>query len=132
MRSTQALLPGATFEHDRLLAPQQALIAYQAAVGLGPLGVESVPLAAAAGRILAVDAVAHEEFPAHARSTMDGFAVRSADGTRPRRIAGGVRMGQPPPAPLGAGEAMRIPTGGTLPAGKLASQASEEAPPRTP
>jgi len=129
MRSTQALLPGATFEHDRLLAPQQALIAYQAAVGLGPLGVQSVPLAAAAGRILAVDAVAHEEFPAYARSTMDGFAVRSADGMRQRRIAGEVRMGQPPPAALGAGEAMRIPTGGTLPAGADAVVPLEDADP---
>jgi molybdopterin molybdotransferase len=48
---------------------------------------------------------------------MDGFAVRSADGTAPRRIAGAIRMGAAPPAALGAGEAMRIPTGGVLPAG---------------
>jgi molybdenum cofactor synthesis domain-containing protein len=127
MRSTQALLPGATFDHDRLLAPQQALIAYMAAARLGPLGVESVPLAAAFGRILAADAVASEAFPAHPRSTMDGFAVRSSDGTAPRRIAGAIRMGAAPPAPLGPGEAMAIPTGGTLPDGADAVVPVEDA-----
>jgi putative molybdopterin biosynthesis protein len=116
MRSTQALLPGAVFETDRLLAPQQALIAYAAALPLGPLGVETVPLGAAFGRILAAGAVAGEQFPAYARSTMDGFAVRSSDGTQLRRIAGDIRMGHAPPQALGAGEALRIPTGGTLPA----------------
>lgn len=116
MRSTQALLPGATFDPDRLLAPQQALVAYAAAVQLAPTGVESIELAAAYGRILAVDAVARERFPAQARSTMDGFAVRSADGVQPRRIVGEIRMGQPPPGPVAAGEALQIPTGGTLPA----------------
>jgi molybdenum cofactor synthesis domain-containing protein len=117
MRSTQTLLPGATFDHDRLLAPQQALIVYDTVVPLAPGGVESVPLASAFGRVLAVDAVAGEPFPAQARATMDGFAVRSADGTRPRRIVGEIRMGHAPPAVLGPGEAMRIPTGGTLPDG---------------
>jgi molybdenum cofactor synthesis domain-containing protein len=117
MRSTQALLPGATFELKRLLAPQQALSAYQAAVGLGPPGIESVPLAAAFGRILAADAVAREEFPPHARSMMDGFAVRSADAAQTRRITGEVRMGRPAPSAVGESEAMRIPTGGSLPPG---------------
>jgi molybdopterin molybdotransferase len=127
MRSTQALLPGATFEHDRLLAPQQALIAYMAAVSLGPPGTETIALAAAFGRVLARDAVAREAFPGQARSTMDGFAVRSADGLEPRRIAGEIRMGQPPPGRVGRGEAMQIPTGGTLPAGADAVVPIEDA-----
>lgn len=126
MRSTQALLPGATFEADRLLAPQQALIAYAAAFSLGPVGVETVTLAAAFGRILAADAVAREQFPAHARSTMDGFAVRSDDGAQPRRIVGEIRMGQPPPRAIAAGEALQIPTGGVLPAGADAVVPIEE------
>ncbi|MGD0473577.1 MAG: molybdopterin molybdotransferase MoeA [Candidatus Velthaea sp.] len=127
MRSTQALLPGATFEPSQLPAPLQALGAYQAAVGLGPVGIESVPLAAAFGRILAADAVAHEEFPAQSRSTMDGFAVRSADGAQPRRIVGEVRMGLAPPSAVGEGEAIRIPTGGTLPGGADAVVPIEDA-----
>jgi molybdopterin molybdotransferase len=117
MRSTQALLPGATFETDRLLSPQEALAAYAAAVTLGPLGAEVVPLATAFGRILAVDAVAAEAFPPHPRSTMDGYALRSQDGLQPRLITGEVRMGQAPPRAVGPGEALAIPTGGTLPAG---------------
>jgi molybdenum cofactor synthesis domain-containing protein len=127
MRSTQALLPGATFDPDLLLAPQQALIAYGAAVPLGPAGVETVPLRAAFGRVLAAAAVAGEAFPAHPRSTMDGYAVRAADARAPRRLTAPVRMGAPPPAPLGSGEAMPIPTGGALPAGADAVVPIEDA-----
>src|SRR5260370_7748253 len=58
---------------------------------------------------------------------MDGFAVRSADGTAPRRIAGTIRMGAAPPRALEAGEAMRIPTGGVLPAGADAVLPVEDA-----
>lgn len=127
MRSTQALLPGAVFETDRLLAPQQAIIAYDAAVTLGPVASETVPLADAFGRVLAVDAICRENVPAQPRSTMDGFAVRSADGIQPRRLAGAVRMGAAPPAALGSGEAMQIPTGGTLPDGADAVVPVEDA-----
>jgi molybdopterin molybdotransferase len=113
----RALRPGATFETERLLAPAEAIAAYLAAVPLRPLGTERVPLEAAFGRILARDAVAEAAYPADHRSTMDGFAVRSADGGAPRRITATIRMGHAPPAPLNPGEAMRIPTGGVLPAG---------------
>ncbi len=113
----RALRPGATFETERLLAPAEALGVYRAAVAVGPCGTERVALQCAFGRILARDAVADGAYPADDRSTMDGFAVRSADGAAPRRITGTIRMGAAPPGPLGAGEAMRIPTGGVLPAG---------------
>ncbi len=127
MRSTQALLPGATFDVDKLLAPQQALIVYGAAVKLEPSGTETIPLAACFGRVLASDAVAAETFPPQARSTMDGFAVRAADGLTPRRLGGEIRMGHAPPGPLAAGEAMSIPTGGTLPDGADAVVPIEDA-----
>ena len=113
----RALQPGATFETDRLLAPAEALETYFAAVTVRPRGTERVGLEAAFGRILARDAVAGSSYPADDRSTMDGFAVRSSDGDRPRRITGTIRMGAAPPGPLGPGEAMRIPTGGVLPPG---------------
>lgn len=114
----RALQPGETFQGDRLPAPAEAIAAYLAAVPVAPPGgVEAVGLAAAFGRVLARDAIADAAYPADHRSTMDGFAVRSADGTSPRRIVGAVRMGAAPPAPLGEGEAMRIPTGGVLPQG---------------
>ena len=111
----RALQPGATFETDRLLAPAEALETYFAAVPARPRGIERVGLDAAFGRILARDAVAGGPYPADDRSTMDGFAVRSADGSSPRRITGTIRMGAAPPGRLGPGEAMRIPTGGVLP-----------------
>src|ERR1700676_4056829 len=111
----RALRPGATFESERLLAPADALAAYLAAVEVRPRGTELVPLRSAYGRILARDAVADAPYPGDDRSTMDGFAVRAADGAATRRVTGTVRMGQAPPAALGAGEAMRIPTGGVLP-----------------
>jgi molybdopterin molybdotransferase len=123
----RALRPGATFETERLLAPAEAVAAYLAAVSVGPRGTEHVGLDAAFGRILARDAVAESPYPADARSTMDGFAVRSADGDGPRRIVGTIRMGHAPPGPLGPGEAMRIPTGGVLPPGADAVLPVEDA-----
>ena len=117
MRAPGALLPGQTFEPSALLAPAQAILVYRSRVPLGPLGVERVPLDAAFGRILAHDAAADGRYPSHPRSTMDGFVVRSQDGQGERRIVGEIRMGQVPPGPLGAGETMRIPTGGAVPDG---------------
>jgi molybdopterin molybdotransferase len=123
----RALRPGATFETERLLAPAEAVERYLAAVGPRPPGVEHVALEDAFGRILARDAVAETYHPADDRSTMDGFAVRSADGAAPRRITGTIRMGHAPPGPLGTAEAMRIPTGGVLPPGADAVLPVEDA-----
>jgi len=119
--------PGATFEAELLLSPDEAVAAYLAAVRPKPSGIERVPLDSAVGRILAEDAAADAPYPADDRSTMDGFAVRSADGTAPRRIVGTIRMGAAPPRSLEAGEAMRIPTGGVLPDGADAVLPIEDA-----
>jgi molybdenum cofactor synthesis domain-containing protein len=105
------------FDEDRLLAPAQAVIAYFARAAIGPVGTERVALASACDRILASDAVAREDHPSHRRSTMDGFAVASADGAAPRRLAGEVLMGAPPPRAIGPGETLRVPTGGAIPDG---------------
>jgi molybdopterin molybdotransferase len=48
---------------------------------------------------------------------MDGSALRSSDGTRARRVVGDVLMGAAAPRGLEGGEAMRVPTGGAIPAG---------------
>ena len=127
MRNSQALLPGAAFEPERLLAPTQAVALFRASVALALPAIEHVALADAAGRILARDAVADDAYPTHERSTMDGFALASGDGAQARRVAGEVRMGATPPHALGAGEAMRIPTGGALPAGADAVVPFEDA-----
>ena len=123
----RALRPGGTFETQRLLAPGEAVAAYLRAVAVRPRGTERVALDAAFGRILARDAVAGAAYPADDRSTMDGFAVRSADGAAPRRIVGTIRMGHAPPGAVGPGEAMRIPTGGVLPPGADAVLPVEDA-----
>jgi len=117
MTHPAALQPGETFQTERLYEPREAVAAYFAAVTLPVPAIETVGLDAAAGRILARDAVADALYPADPRSTMDGFAVVAGDGTAVRRIVGEVRMGHAPPVPVGPAEAMRIPTGGVLPDG---------------
>ncbi|MDQ2857067.1 MAG: molybdopterin molybdotransferase MoeA [Candidatus Eremiobacteraeota bacterium] len=115
------------FAVERLLAPEQAVVAYFARFVPQPCGVENVTLAAAPGRILAEGASAREDHPSHARSTMDGYAVASDEGANGRRIVGTIRMGQAPLQPLRAGEAMRIPTGGAVPPGADAVVPQEDA-----
>jgi molybdopterin molybdotransferase len=116
MRDSAALLPGQTFQAEQLLAPEQAIVAYLARVSIVPPPVERVPLVEAVGRVLGHDAVADDAYPSHRRSTMDGFALVAAGPPR-RRIVGEIRMGQAPPRAIGAGEVLRIPTGGALPEG---------------
>lgn len=77
---------------------------------------EAVGLDAALGRALADDAVAPGSVQPFDNSAMDGFAVRSGDGTM-LRLAGESRAGAPAERPLEAGEAYRISTGAVLPVG---------------
>ncbi|MGH7708872.1 MAG: molybdopterin molybdotransferase MoeA, partial [Vulcanimicrobiaceae bacterium] len=117
MRDSRTLLPTAPFVAAELLEPRAAIAAYRARIALAPLGVEDVDLDAALGRVLARDAVARDDHPSHARSTMDGFAIATAGGAGERRIVGEIRMGEPPPRAIARDETLRIPTGGALPAG---------------
>jgi putative molybdopterin biosynthesis protein len=92
---------------------------------LAPLGRETVPLAAALGRVLAEDVVAGVDVPAFDRSSMDGFAVRSADVVGASEEAPrGLRLnpevltpGVEPRCTVEAGTATVIATGGVLPRG---------------
>lgn len=120
MRGGDALLPGKGFDEERLLAPEQALVAYLSRAQLAPLPLERVTLDEAFGRVLAQRAIADSDYPAGARSTMDGFAVAATAVPARLRIAGEIRMGQAWPHPLEPGSALRIPTGGLLPAGAQA------------
>jgi molybdopterin molybdotransferase len=81
------------------------------------LGPEVVPLAAAAGRVLAEDARAVVDLPPFASSAMDGFAVRSADTPGRLPVVARIAAGAPAQRELAAGEAMAIATGGVVPAG---------------
>lgn len=115
------------FDLERLLAPAQAVVAYLGRAHLAAPAIEEVSLEDAVGRVLARDAVAREDHPSHARSTMDGFAVSSEHGGAPRRIVGAVAMGTPAPRALARDEAMWIPTGGALPDGADAVVPQEDA-----
>jgi molybdopterin molybdotransferase len=82
--------------------------------------VETVPLEAAAGRVLALDITADRDQPPFHRATRDGFAVRAADVTKaPRalRRVGEVAAGAAASVAVGVGECVEIMTGAALPDG---------------
>jgi putative molybdopterin biosynthesis protein len=92
---------------------------------LAPLGEETVPLAAARGRVLARDIPSPVDVPGFDRASVDGFAVRSAD-TLGATADNPVRLrlndeiltpGIAPKLPVGPGQAALIATGGMLPRG---------------
>jgi molybdopterin molybdotransferase len=80
---------------------------------------ESVPLAAALGRVLAGPVVSPINLPPFANSQMDGFAIRSADVVAGSSlpVAGAIPAAAGTPAPLVAGTVARIMTGAPLPEG---------------
>jgi molybdopterin molybdotransferase len=84
-----------------------------------PVGVEAVPLRAAAGRVLAEDAVARRSQPPFPASAMDGYAVRAADAFDGAhlRVTGLSTAGSGFDGRVGPGEAVRIFTGAPVPEG---------------
>jgi len=85
-----------------------------------PVGAETVAIGAAAGRVLAQDAVARMNQPPDPVSSMDGYAVRAADAAAPGaalRVVGAAPAGHPYGKMLNAGESVRIFTGGVVPQG---------------
>lgn len=102
----------------------RALLAYAAARALldaqvAPLSrpAESVALEEALGRVLAESVRLDRDEPPVPRSAMDGFALRSADGSRPRRVIQSVFAGTAKVRALGPDEAAAVMTGGTVPPG---------------
>jgi molybdopterin molybdotransferase len=82
-----------------------------------PREAEPVPLAQAAGRVVAEEARAVVDLPPFPSSAMDGFAVRAADTPGRLPIVANVAAGVPAPRGLEPGEAMGIATGGVVPDG---------------
>src|SRR5271170_873198 len=82
---------------------------------------ETVPLRAAAGRVLARDLVAAMNLPPHANSAVDGYAVAHADLSSDREtelpVGGRAAAGHPLDRPIQPGEAIRIFTGAPMPDG---------------
>ena len=88
------------------------------------LAAEKVALRAALGRVCAEDVVATVTMPPWSNSSMDGYAVRSADITAVMkgepvtlRVVGTIAAGDPADRPLKRGQAMRIMTGAPVPGG---------------
>ncbi len=98
---------------------------FRAALALAPLGVESVPLDEALGRVLASDVVARVDVPSFDRSNLDGYAVRAADtfgaGELSPRLVKllplTIDAGMAPTFAVRPGEAAAIATGGMVPRG---------------
>ncbi len=89
-----------------------------------PVDVEMVPLMQCAGRILAEDAHAPGDLPPFTNSSMDGFAVRSADvqNAAPHapsmlKIVADIPAGTTTHTVIQTGQAARIMTGAALPEG---------------
>jgi len=85
-----------------------------------PVATEVVPLAVAAGRVLAEPLTALRTQPPFDASAMDGYAVRAADVANvPARltVTGVAAAGKMFPGSIGKGEAVRIFTGAPVPPG---------------
>lgn len=93
------------------------------------LPIETVTLLESAGRILAEDVVSDVDLPPFPRSTMDGYAVRSAEvRNAPARlqVVGAIAAGSYPNFSLQSMQAAKIMTGAPLPTGADAVQMVEK------
>jgi len=81
---------------------------------------ESVPIAEARDRVLGVDIRAAADVPPFPCSAMDGYAVNPGPADRALAIVAESRAGLPASHTLADGEAIRISTGGAIPAGAAA------------
>jgi molybdopterin molybdotransferase len=86
---------------------------------VAPLGAEVLPLAECGGRTLAADIVAGRDQPPDPVSAMDGYAVRAEDAVAGAvlTLIGDAPAGQPFAGAVAPGTAVRIATGGVVPAG---------------
>lgn len=104
---------------------EEALTRFETALAAAPLGIETVALAASLGRVVAENMVPAIDVPPFDRSTMDGFALRSADvagasETTPVVLAltgEVIACGVAPKVTVAAGSASVIATGGPIPRG---------------
>lgn len=107
---------------ERSTSVEEALGMILGAIVRGPS--EDVPIAEAAGRVLAESIAATEDLWPFPRAAMDGVAVRAADVAGAAegspvviRVVGAVYSGQVWSAPLQPGTAVRIATGAPMPPG---------------
>jgi len=82
-----------------------------------PLAAETLAVADALGRVLAVPARSATDLPPFRSSSMDGFALRAADAPGRLEIAGESAAGVPWTGTVAAGHAVAIATGAVVPDG---------------
>jgi molybdopterin molybdotransferase len=109
------------FAHGGAMMPLDEALA-QLSERLGPIGdSEFIPVARAAGRILAADVTALSDVPPHDNSAVDGYAVFFEDLDRESEtrlpVTGRVPAGGTLGRPAKPGEAIRIFTGAPMPDG---------------
>ncbi|MCP4383907.1 MAG: molybdopterin molybdotransferase MoeA [Hyphomicrobiales bacterium] len=87
--------------------------------GVVPLGIESIPVADAYGRVLGDDLAARRDQPPFPASAMDGYAVRGENATAGARlrVIGMAAAGDRFVGTVGPDDAVRIFTGAPVPAG---------------
>jgi len=103
----------------KVVTPQEAL---RALLQVSPVGTEQIRTVRARARVLADDLYSSVDLPHFHRAAMDGYAVKARDTfgasqSLPAylKLAGVVEMGKEATQLLGAGEAIRISTGGMMP-----------------
>ncbi|WP_026470702.1 molybdopterin molybdotransferase MoeA [Alkanindiges illinoisensis] len=102
--------------HDGLISLDEALASY---ASVSTLPVISLPLIKAHQHILAEDVISPVELPLFDQSAVDGYALRQADidaGITQFELVGEIRAGFAQQVELKPGQALRIFTGGQLPA----------------
>ncbi|HUG93514.1 MAG TPA: molybdopterin biosynthesis protein [Planctomycetaceae bacterium] len=108
-----------------VITRDEATARFRRHLTLAPLGAESVPLAAALGRVQAANVAAGVDVSGFDRSNVDGFAMRAADtfgamDESPRRVRLNAEVLSPGASPRHAvepGTASMIATGAMLPRG---------------
>ncbi len=107
-----------------LITPEEALKRLYSYFKPGPIGVESVGIESACGRVLAEDVYSKIDVPGFDRATVDGYAVRAedtfgADEENPRKlkVVGALRAGESKGLEVKEGEAVEVATGAVMPKG---------------
>ena len=108
----------------KLLSVEEAKKRFYSFFKPKPLGVESVPLTEACGRVLGSDVFGLVDVPFFDRAAMDGYAVKAkntfgAGETNPikLRVVGRIAAGEKPSIKVDDGEAVEISTGAPIPLG---------------
>ncbi len=95
---------------------------------VAPLGVETVPIESAHGRVLAAEIISDIELPPFDRARMDGYALRSSDAQIAPfslKVMGEIAAGAMFEGEVKDGEAVKIFTGAPMPDGADAVQKVE-------